>query len=125
MYDAQLHTLFLGFVFGMIFGHAPSPRCWGGMSATGRTSTVTSDSWTPLCVRVLADLAGLLVLRRWGGMLNGVALLLFLGVTVVALRKGSVENRQTKADHPSQANSGYSGGYLWNIRSFSPTGVTK
>ena len=23
LYDAMLHTLFLGFVFGMIFGHAP------------------------------------------------------------------------------------------------------
>ena len=32
-------------------------------------------------------------------MLNGVALLLFLGVTVVALRKGSVESDQTKARH--------------------------
>ena len=50
-----------------------------------------------LGVRILADLAGLIVLRRWGGMLNGVALLLFLIVTVVALRKGSVESDQTKA----------------------------
>lgn len=23
LYDAMLHTFFLGFVFGMIFGHAP------------------------------------------------------------------------------------------------------
>jgi hypothetical protein len=40
-----------------------------------------------LVLRVLADLAGLAILRRWGGMLNGIALLLFLGVTVVALRR--------------------------------------
>ena len=66
-----------------------------------------------LCVRVLADLAGSIVLRRWGGMLNGVRALLFLGVTVIALRKGSVESDQTKGEHhPSQANSGYSGGHL-------------
>ena len=43
IYDAMLHTLFLGFVFGMIFGHAPVifQRCWSGRSATGRTSTAT------------------------------------------------------------------------------------
>ena len=49
VYDAQLHTLFLGFVFGMIFGHTPVifPAVWGGISATGRTSTVTSGCCTP------------------------------------------------------------------------------
>ena len=41
-----------------------------------------------LALRVAADLAGLADLRRWGGMLNGIALLLFLAVTVLALRKG-------------------------------------
>ena len=73
IYDAQLHTLFLGFVFGMIFGHAPVifPAVLGGTSATGRTSTATSGCCTRPGVRVAADLAGLVILRRWGGMLNG------------------------------------------------------
>jgi hypothetical protein len=31
-------------------------------------------------------------------MLNGIALLLFLAVTALSLRKGSVENRQTQAN---------------------------
>ena len=103
IYDAQLHTLFLGFVFGMIFGHAPVifPAVLGrdisyGPHFYGHVGLLHAS----LCVRVLADLAGLIVLRRWGGMLNGVALLLFLGVTVVALRKGSVESDQTKASTP-------------------------
>jgi hypothetical protein len=53
-----------------------------------------------LCMRILADLLGLVILRQWSGMLNGVALLLFLGVTVVALRKGRVESLPTKARSP-------------------------
>jgi hypothetical protein len=100
IYDAQLHTLFLGFVFGMIFGHAPVifPAVLGrdvsyGPHFYGHVGLLHIS----LGVRVLADLVGLIVLRRWGGMLNGVALLLFLGVTVVALRKGRVESAQTKA----------------------------
>ena len=103
IYDAQLHTLFLGFVFGMIFGHAPVifPAVLGrdvsyGPHFYGHVGLLHAS----LALRVAADLAGLIVLRRWGGMLNGVALLLFLGVTVVALRKGSVENDQTKARPP-------------------------
>ena len=51
---------------------------------------------TSLGVRILADLMGLIILRQWSGMLNGIALLLFLAVTVVGLRKGSVDSRQMK-----------------------------
>jgi len=47
-----------------------------------------------LVLRVLA------ILRRWGGMLNAVALLMFLGVTVVALRKGRMESDHTTASIP-------------------------
>jgi hypothetical protein len=91
IYDAQLHTLFLGFVFGMIFGHAPVifPAVLGreiryGSHFYGHVILLHAS----LALRVAADLAGLIVLRRWGGMLNGIALLLFLVVTVLALRKG-------------------------------------
>ena len=103
IYDAQLHTLFLGFVFGMIFGHAPVifPAVLGrdiryGPHFYGHVGLLHAS----LALRVAADLAGLIVLRRWGGLLNGVALLLFLGVTVVALRKGSLESDQPKARPP-------------------------
>ncbi len=100
IYDAQLHTLFLGFVFGMIFGHAPVifPAVLGreiryGSHFYGHVGLLHAS----LALRVAADLAGLIVLRRWGGMLNGIALLLFLVVTVLALRKGRVESRQPQA----------------------------
>jgi branched-subunit amino acid permease len=95
-----LHTLFLGFVFGMIFGHAPVifPAVLGrennyGPHFYGHVGLLHAS----LALRVAADLAGLIVLRRWGGLLNGIALLLFLGVPVVALRKGRVESGQAKA----------------------------
>jgi branched-subunit amino acid permease len=87
----------------MIFGHAPVifPAVLGreisyGPHFYGHVGLLHAS----LGVRVLADLAGLIVLRRWGGMLNAVALLLFLGVTVVALRKGRVESDQTKVSIP-------------------------
>ena len=104
LYDAMLHTFFLGFVFGMIFGHAPVifPAVLGrplsyGPHFYGHVVLLHAS----LGVRILADLAGLAVLRQWGGMLNGIVLLLFLVVTVVSLRKSSVESRQTKVRPPS------------------------
>jgi hypothetical protein len=87
----------------MIFGHAPVifPAVLGreiryGPHFYGHVGLLHAS----LALRVAADLAGLIVLRRWGGLLNGVALLLFLGVTIVALRKGTVESNQTKARPP-------------------------
>ncbi len=92
LYDAMLHTLFLGFVFGMIFGHAPVifPAVLGrpiayGAHFYGHVALLHAS----LALRVVADLAGWAGLRRWGGMLNGVALLMFLAVTVLALRRGA------------------------------------
>jgi len=91
LYDAMLHTLFLGFVFGMIFGHAPVifPAVLGreiryGAHFYGHVILLHAS----LALRVAADLGGWADLRRWSGMVNGVALLLFLAVTVLALRRG-------------------------------------
>ena len=50
--------------------------------------------------RILADLVGLVILRQWSGMFNGIALLPFLAVTAFSLRKGSVESHPTKARSP-------------------------
>lgn len=93
IYDAMLHTLFLGFVFGMIFGHAPvifpavlgrplnyAPHFYGHVILLHAS----------LVLRVIADLAGWADLRRWGGMFNGIALLLFLVVTALSLRRGAL-----------------------------------
>lgn len=87
IYDAMLHAIFLGFVFSMIFGHAPIiiPAVLG-----------VKILYTPLfylhlvllhlslLLRVGGDLLGWLPARQWGGVLNEVAVVLFLLVTAAA-----------------------------------------
>lgn len=85
VYDATLHAVFVGFVFSMIFGHAPVifPSVLG-----------VSIPYRPffyghvvllhlaLVVRIVGDLGQLQTLRAWGGWGNAAAILLFLGVTL-------------------------------------------
>jgi hypothetical protein len=84
-YDAMLHTLLLGFVFGMIFGHAPIilPAVLG---APMRYSPTFYSHWAllhlSLIVRIVGDVANVFPLRQWGGMFNVIAVLLFLFNTV-------------------------------------------
>ncbi len=91
-YDAILHTVFLGFVMTMIFGHALiifpvmlgvdliySPRFYSHLLLLHGT----------LALRVAGDLLLWWPARRWGGLLNGVVLLLFLANMVTSLRKRS------------------------------------
>lgn len=106
LYDAQLHTLFLGFVFGMIFGHAPvifpavlQRAISYGAHFYGHTILLNVS----LLLRVAADLAGLPDLRRWGGMLNGIALLLFLVVMASALRAHPSAHAATQQPAPPGA----------------------
>jgi hypothetical protein len=88
LYDAQLHALFVGFVFAMIFGHAPII-----VPALLKLPLIFSPwSYLPLAllhaslaVRLAGDLAGLADVRRWGGMLNATAILLFLGLTAAGV----------------------------------------
>jgi hypothetical protein len=83
LYDAWLHTLFLGFVFGMIFAHAliifPGVA---GIQVPFRNAFYgpTILLHTALLMRVIGDLALLPLVRRWGGLLNGVAILWFFGL---------------------------------------------
>jgi hypothetical protein len=84
-YDAILHTVFLGFVFAMIFGHAPIilpavlkiPLQYGALFYAPLALLEVS-----LTVRVAGDLLGWLAVRQWGGMLNVVTVLLFMFVTL-------------------------------------------
>jgi hypothetical protein len=89
-YDAMLHMIFLGFVFSMIFGHAPiilpavlgipvnyHPAFYAHLILLHAT----------LALRVIADLLLSSELRQWTGMLNVVAVLLFIGVTAWTVRK--------------------------------------
>lgn len=89
-YDAMLHTLFLGFVFSMIFAHALiifpavlrveivyTPRLYSHLILLQLT----------LALRVVSDLAFWQPGRLWSGLLNALVLLLFLGNTITAIKR--------------------------------------
>lgn len=90
IYDAMLHTLFLGFVFSMIFGHAPIiiPAVLSVPIAYTPVFYIhLALLHGSLLLRIAGDGLGWVAGRRWGGLLNEAAVLLFLLVTaVVALR---------------------------------------
>lgn len=89
LYDAMLHTVFVGFVLAMIFGHAPViiPAVLGAQVRFapvfyGHLALLHAS----LLLRVVGDLAGLGMVRRWGGLLNAVTILFFLGAMIWAVR---------------------------------------
>jgi len=91
-YDAMLHTVFVGFVFAMVFGHAPIilPAILGQI-----TSPYHRALYVPLLLlhaslllRVVGDLLGWWPGRQWGGLLNALAVLLFLLTLVRGLLRG-------------------------------------
>ncbi len=88
-YDAILHSVFLGFVFAMIFAHAPIvfPAVLGvTMAYSARFYAPLVLLHASLLLRVAGDLTGWWQARLWGGLLNAVVILLFLGSTLLALR---------------------------------------
>jgi hypothetical protein len=91
-YDATLHALFLGFVFAMIFGHAPIifPAVLGA-PITFRPAFYAHLALLhlSLALRVIGDLAPWQPGRKWGGLLNVAVILLFLANTVYATRTAS------------------------------------
>ena len=80
-YDAWLHAIFLGFVFAMIFGHAPIifPAVLG-VPVPFRPAFYSHLALLhlSLALRVVGDLAAWWPGRLWGGLFNVVAVLLFL-----------------------------------------------
>jgi len=91
LYDAILHGIFLGFVFSMIFGHAPIifPAVLGiPLPYHPRFYIHFLLLHAALLLRAAADLAGWAPGRLWGSLFNGVALLLFLVMTIDGLRRG-------------------------------------
>lgn len=90
-YDSMLHAIFLGFVFSMIFAHAPIilPTITG-LALPFRPvfylhAVVLHLS---LFLRILGDAFLVLSFQRWGGLLNAGAILLFLANNVAAVRLG-------------------------------------
>jgi hypothetical protein len=93
-YDALLHVVFVGFVISMIFGHAPIifPAMLGvpvNFQPAFYIQLVLLH--VSLALRVFADDANLHPLRMWGGLLNEIAILLFMGMTAYSVRKGLLE----------------------------------
>jgi len=89
VYDAILHALLLGFVFAMIFGHAPIifPAVLGvEMRYHPRFYAHLLLLELALALRVVGDLAGWSAGRTWGGLGNAVAIVLFLLSTVASIR---------------------------------------
>ncbi|PJB67885.1 MAG: hypothetical protein CO094_02660 [Anaerolineae bacterium CG_4_9_14_3_um_filter_57_17] len=89
-YDAALHVVFVGFVISMIFGHAPIifPAILGvpiNFHPAFYVQLILLHA--SLALRVVADYANWHTLRMWGGLLNEVAILLFIGMTVYSVRK--------------------------------------
>lgn len=85
-YDAALHAFFLGFVFMMIFAHAPlifpSVLLWPPLEISRRFWVHVSLLHVSLLLRVGGDLLEWHSGRRWGAILNGVAVGIFLLNTV-------------------------------------------
>jgi hypothetical protein len=90
-YDAALHAVLLGFVFAMVFGHAPII-----FPAVLRVAVPYHPIfYVPLAVlhaslllRLTGDAAALHGLQRSGGLLAAIALLLFIAVTAGSVVRG-------------------------------------
>lgn len=94
--DAVLHTLFLGFVFSMVFGHAPVI-----LPAVTRFAVDYHPVFylhllllhASLALRVAADLGGWTGAVRLAGLINGLALLLFMANTIAGVWRGRRRRR--------------------------------
>lgn len=86
--DAALHSLFVGFVFSMVFGHAPVI-----LPAVLRVAVpYKSYFYGPLALlhaslllRLAGDLMEIHPLRQWGGLTNAIAIIAFILTTLVTV----------------------------------------
>lgn len=100
LYDAILHSVLVGFVFSMIFGHAaiifPSVLA---VRMNYRRRFYVHLFLLEFCValRVVADVAAIQLVRQWAGLLNGVAIVLFLAQTIGSVRSPARRRRKPHA----------------------------
>ena len=95
-YDAALHALLLGFVFSMVFGHAPIIF----PSVLRVAVPYHAVFYAPLGVlhaslllRLTGDVLGQHALQRSGGLAAAIALVMFVAVTAGAVVRGRVDER--------------------------------
>lgn len=94
IYDAGLHSFFIGFVFSMIFAHAPI-IIPGILKLNVKPYHPALYIWfvllqISLIIRIAGDLINNLQIRQGGGILNGIAILCFfinLIVVVVSQKR--------------------------------------
>lgn len=92
-YDALIHSFFLGFVFSMIFAHAPI--ILPGVLGLGfKPFHPTLYLWVgifqlSLVIRMIGGIAAIPDWKQYGGLINGVVMLLFLvNVMALVIRRG-------------------------------------
>jgi hypothetical protein len=105
-YDAMLHAVFLGFVFAMVFGHAPiilpAVTRWP-VPFRGRFYLHFGLLEASLLLRLAGDALDWPAGRAWGGLVNAAAILLFLALTGFAVRAGRKSAaRGTPGIHPKK-----------------------
>lgn len=97
-YDAVVHAFFIGFVFNAIIAHEPiiAP------SVTGLRFRYTPMLYAPLVLldgalvaRVWADVVLDTGVRRWAGLVQVIAILLFLALAVYSVISARIEDRPT------------------------------
>jgi hypothetical protein len=96
VYDAALHSIFLGFVFSMIFAHAPIifPAVAGRpMAFRGVFYYHVVLLHLSLILRIAGDLTGSFSAYRCGGLLSVIALLMFLADSLYGMVIGQREAR--------------------------------
>jgi hypothetical protein len=95
-YDLAVHALMLGFVFSMVFGHAPIII----PAVLRRELPYSAWFYVPLALlhgslllRVAGDVAFVATWRAWGGAGNAVALLAFVLASVFAMISAHLRDR--------------------------------
>jgi hypothetical protein len=90
-YDAVIHSFFIGFVFGAIIAHQPIII----PAITGLTAKYSPALYAPLAlldaalvVRIAADFIEASDVRRWAGMVQAIAIVLFLILAAGSLIAG-------------------------------------
>jgi hypothetical protein len=105
-YDAMIHAIFLGFVFSMVFAHAPVIV----PAVLGVSLPYAPALYAPLALlhgslvlRLLGDATGTVTVWQWGGALNETAIVVFLVLaagSAVRARRVAVRRRGGRAVGP-------------------------
>lgn len=88
-YDAVIHAIVGGFIFSMILGHAPMifPALTGrGISYSPAFYGPLALLHTSIVMREISNVIASFQGRMWAGMINAVAILLFMGMMIYGMR---------------------------------------